>query len=128
MRSMLLAALIPALFSALGRNPGDATAIRERAVSVTAARGWSMVGFPLLDHGRGIVLEVHGRIEIDRAEIVFDDGELKGVELDRRHAYGSGLYSLADFGHDRAVALVRLETRSRSTRSSVRALLTRTAG
>lgn len=87
--------------------------------------GWTTLGFPLHDSGRGVMLEIRGRTEIGPVEIVFENGDLERVEHSAGRTYGRGLYSIAEFDDERRIVLVRFAARARSARASMRVLLLR---
>lgn len=91
------------------------------------SQGWRQLGFPLAEPGHGLMIEVRGRTEFRAVEILFDDGELRRVNLGSGRAYGRGLYELASFERERRVRLVRCQARAKSTRADVRVLLLRDA-
>lgn len=104
--------------------------LADRAAPGTALSrddGWTRVGFPLRDHGRGLGLSVSGQTQIGEVEIVFEDGGIERVQVERARTYGHGLYELARFDGDRDVMLVRFEARARSPRARVQVLLMRDA-
>lgn len=81
-------------------------------------QGWTRVGFEVRDRGLGVYLDVGGRAQFDRAEIVFTDGEM--ASLDLGHVVrGRGLYELMTFEDEREVLCVRLLARARSSLAHV---------
>jgi hypothetical protein len=106
------------------RNSESAPAAPEVA-ALARADGWTTLGFPLRDSGRGILVEIRGRTELGPVEILFEDGALQRVEHSAVHTYGRGLYEIADFGDERRVMLVRFAARARSSRVTMRVLLAR---
>lgn len=114
--SILLAVLLTAWCSG---------ATRAAAEPLERARGWSRLGCPLGESGVGVALAVSGRAQLGRVEILFEDGTIERHELARGHTYRRGLYALASFAGERRVMLVRFETRARSRRADVRAVLMR---
>ncbi|HTO92686.1 MAG TPA: hypothetical protein VMJ70_16260 [Candidatus Sulfotelmatobacter sp.] len=97
------------------RGPGNSERVR-------LDQGRRILEFPVGESALGLFVKVSGRVEFERADIAFADGSLKSVD-----AFGmqrsSGLYSLADFDHDREVSWVRLVLRARSSHARVGVLL-----
>lgn len=56
---------------------------------------------------------LEGRIQVDWAEVVFDDGEVQVVEFPER-SVGRGIYELLDFRNGRRVDSVRMVARASS--------------
>uniref|UniRef100_A0A832HZP8 Uncharacterized protein n=1 Tax=Eiseniibacteriota bacterium TaxID=2212470 RepID=A0A832HZP8_UNCEI len=80
--------------------------------------GWTRLGFEVRDHGLGVYLDVRGRAEFDRAEVVFADGALEALDLGRA-VRGAGVYRLVEFEGEREVLCVRLLARARSPQAHV---------
>jgi hypothetical protein len=91
--------------------PFRAPAPSPEHVRLERDHGWTQVGFDVRDSGIGVYLDVQGRMQFDRAEIVFTDGELERIEL-HGASRGRGLYQLAEFGVEREVLCVRLLARA----------------
>jgi hypothetical protein len=75
--------------------------------------GWRPIGFSVGEPVSGLYLRVWGRVQFDRAEIVFRDGELEVVDL-RQCVRSGGLYVLTEFDARREVMGVRMVVRARS--------------
>ncbi len=73
--------------------------------------GWNDLRFEVGEHTVGVFLEVAGRVEFDRAELEFEDGETETVDLGHRRR-GRGLYELASFDEPRGVREVRVHVRA----------------
>ena len=64
--------------------------------------------------GRQMVLEIPGgRVQLDWAEIVFNDGATQVVDFGEK-TYAPGLYSMVDFAEGRQFAHVRVVARART--------------
>jgi len=87
--------------------------------------GWTTVGFALRDHGQGLYLQVAGKTQIGKVEIVFEDGGLEQIELGGNRIYDRGLYELASFSNERQVLLVRMQARAWSPKARMQVLLRR---
>lgn len=81
--------------------------------TVGLEEGWRPIGFSVGEEVSGLYLRVWGRVEFDRAEIVYADGELQPVDL-RHCVRGGGLYVLTEFDDRREVLGVRMVVRARS--------------
>jgi len=109
----------------IGRpTAGEAT---RGAASLSRDSGWTPLGFPLRDSGLGLLVQLRGRAELGAVEIVFEDGDLRRIDLARTRTYGDGLYELATFESERRVMVVRLAARARSREASLKVLLLREA-
>ena len=75
--------------------------------------GWRPIGFSVGEKVSGLYLRVWGRVQFDRAEIVYADGGLEPVDL-RQCVRGGGLYVLTEFDDRREVLGVRMIVRARS--------------
>lgn len=102
-----------------GRYRGDQGFSREGLVwqeSETIYRDDDWTEFTLDCNARGAKLwfEVdRGRVQVDWAEVVFENGEVQVVEFPER-AMGPGLYSLLDFRDGRRVDSVRMVAKTTS--------------
>ncbi len=76
-----------------------------------AALGWRTLGFATHVSARGCFLRVRGRIEFDRAEVLFADGDLRELAL-RGARRGNGVYELTNWDEPRDVVCVRLRARA----------------
>jgi hypothetical protein len=61
---------------------------------------------------------VGGRVQVDWAEVVFENGECRVVDF-RERSYSPGMYSMADFANGRRVDHVRMVARSRASEARV---------
>lgn len=81
------------------------------SAALRAEYGWNDLRFEVGEHTVGVFLEVAGRVEFDRAALVFEDGETETVDLGHRRR-GRGLYELASFDEPRGVREVRVHARA----------------
>jgi hypothetical protein len=112
----LPASVVTAPFRWIAPKPG--TRIHRDA-------GWTTVGFPLQERGQGLYLEVGGKTQIDRVEIVYEGGDMEQIELGGNRIYDRGLYELRAFPSERQVLLVRMKARAWSSRARMQVLLRR---
>ena len=78
---------------------------------LTRDEGW--VEFTLNSHtaGRSLFLEAIGRIQVDWAEVVFENGEARVLDFHER-TYGPGFFKLLDLPRGRVVDHVRMVARA----------------
>lgn len=81
------------------------------SAALSADSGWNDLRFEVGEHTVGVFLEVAGRVEFDRAALVYEDGETETVDLGHRRR-GRGLYELASFDEPRGVREVRVHARA----------------
>src|SRR5262249_42778448 len=86
--------------------------------SISKRSGLSLLGFDLQERGKIAYLAVSGRGRSARAQILFDDGEMRDIDL-RETTRSTGVYELLDFGADRGVIGVRVQARSVTPRSEI---------
>ncbi|MEO5960117.1 MAG: hypothetical protein ABIZ49_08630 [Opitutaceae bacterium] len=84
---------------------------------------WSEIVFNSDQRGEKLYLEVvEGRVQLDFAEVVFDNGECQVVDFaDKTHR--AGVYSLLDFKDGRKIDHVRLVARAQTDEAKVALLL-----
>jgi len=80
---------------------------------------WTEITFSADSRGRRLWLQmVAGRAEFEWAEVVFDNGETRVVDM-KVWERGPGHYELLDFGESRRVDHVRIVARARSDEARV---------
>jgi hypothetical protein len=89
--------------------------------SLRAQEGWRTIGFAVRERSRGCLLELSGRAEFSRAEVVFADGELRAIELGGARR-GRGIYELARWQEPRDIVCVRMRARACSGDARLRVL------
>ena len=92
-------------------------------VALERSKGWTVAGFPLGQTSYGVYVEVHGRSELGRVELLYDDGSLDRVEPVNGHVYGAGIYELARFDTARHVVLVRMKARAATALARIKILV-----
>jgi hypothetical protein len=110
-------------FAPFRLEPCDAKSDDDAGVSVDSAKGWTVAGFPLGQSSYGVFVQVRGRSELGRVEVLYDDGTLDRVELGGGHVYGSGIYQLTRYDAARHVVLVRMKVRAASALARIQVLL-----
>jgi hypothetical protein len=88
------------------------------ASALNREQGWTFLELPVNEPARALYLEVDGRVQFDSAEIVFQDGDSRPLDL-RDVVRGRGLFQLHDFGGTRQVLAVRLNLRAATARAAV---------
>jgi hypothetical protein len=89
-----------------------------QASPLERARGWTVLELAVAEPARTLYLEVDGRVQFDSAEIVFEEGGSRWLDL-RGVVRGQGLFELLDGAGERVVTTVRLNARAASERASV---------
>lgn len=74
---------------------------------------WTDFSLSVDSRGTALFLEVHGRVQVNFAEVVFENGQAQVVDFGEK-PLKKGLYSLLDFRDGRKVDHVRLIARARS--------------
>jgi hypothetical protein len=78
---------------------------------------WVESSFEVNKEGNRLIMDVAGNLEIQSAQVQFDDGQVQTIEP-RRQGYGNGQYLLLDFGTTRRVQSVQLTGRTDSQREA----------
>jgi hypothetical protein len=86
--------------------------------SISKRSGLCVVGFDLQERGKIAYVAVTGKVKFSRAQVLFDDGEMRDLDL-RETTRSTGMYELLDFGRERGVIAVRLQARSNAARSEI---------
>ena len=85
---------------------------------------WVESNFGVDDRGDALFLQVDGRVELNFADVTFENGDVQVVDFNER-PHGSGVYKLYDFPGVRTVKTVRLVARARSDEATLRLYLNR---
>lgn len=82
---------------------------------------WVETMFPVNEKGRSLVLHVDGRLQVDFAEVVFENGDAQVVDFDNK-TLKNQTCRLLDFKDGRKVSHVRMVARVKSdtARATVR--------
>ena len=105
----------------LGPRP-SATATARMERSLAATEGWTTIGYEVNAPSRSCFVQVLGRAEFDRAEVVFANGDLRTLDL-RGARRGNGVYELTSWEEARDVLGIRMRARARSNKARIRVLL-----
>ena len=112
-----------ALFRAIPGLGGRSPELEDGRL-ITREQGWRVVGFSVNEAVRGLYLEVAGKLEFDRAEVVYQDGALEPIDLKGAERH-DGLFELSSLASPRAILGVRLRARARSSQAQVALRLAR---
>lgn len=105
-------------------RPDPGVPIESDGIVLARTDDYHLVGFEVRDQGLGVYLDVRGKVAFDRAEVVFEDGELQAIDLGGVER-GVGLYELASFDASRPVLGVRMHARAVSRQARLTLLLGR---
>jgi hypothetical protein len=115
--------ILHANFAPAHQADGAGASGSDAGVELERAKGWTVAGFPLGQMSYGVYVQVRGRSELGRVEVLYDDGTLERVEPVSGHVYGAGIYELARFTAARHVALVRMKVRAASALARIKVLV-----
>jgi hypothetical protein len=85
---------------------------------------WAELNFGIDDRGDALFLQVDGRVQLNFADLTFENGDVQVVDFDER-THPSGIYKLYDFPGVRNVKSVRIVARSQSDEATLRLYLNR---
>jgi len=98
--------------------PAADALVWEDSETLSRDDDWTEFTLDCDTRGTRLWFQVMGRVEVDWAEVVFEDGEAEVVDFGAR-TQGPGLYSLLDFRDGRKVDHVRMVARARSDEARV---------
>jgi hypothetical protein len=112
--------LTPVLFAGavVVATPRRDALVWEDGETLISDQDWTEFTLKCDARGTKLWLQIGGRVQVDWAEVVFENGECRVVDF-RERAYGPGMYSLLDFHDGRMVDHVRMVARARSSESRV---------
>ena len=112
--------LTPVLFAGavIAAAPRHDVLVWEDGETLLQDQDWTEFSLKCDTRGTKLWLQVGGRVQVDWAEVVFENGECRVVDF-RERTYGPGVYSLLDFRDGRMVDHVRMIARARSSESRV---------
>ena len=85
---------------------------------------WAELNFGVDDRGDALFLDVDGRVQLNFAELTFENGDAQVIDYNER-VHAKGLYRLYDFPGVRHVKTVRLVARAQSDEATLRLYLNR---
>ncbi len=102
---------------------------RERLVwqdsdTIEKDEDWAELNFGVDDRGDALFLDIDGRVQMNFAELTFENGDVQVVDYDER-AQAKGLYRLYNFPGVRHVKTVRLVARAQSDEATLTMYLNR---
>ena len=105
--------------SAIKSRPARHALVWGEGETLVAKEGWTEFTLICNTRGRRLWLELPaGRVQFDWAEVVFENGETRVVDM-KEWVRGPGLYRLLDLQETRMVDHVRVVSRARSAQSRV---------
>jgi hypothetical protein len=100
-------------------RPAPSAFVWQDSETLFKEDGWAETVFDSNQRGRRLYLEVlSGKVQLDFAEIVFENGDTQVVDFSER-TRDSGFYALLDFADGRRVDHVRLIARAKSKEARV---------
>lgn len=111
--------LAPVVFTAafVSLPPRDLV-VWEDAEVLDRDEDWTEFVLNADSRGRELLLEVRGRVQVEWAEVVFENGDTRVVDF-RARTLKSGVYGLLDFRDGRRVDHVRVVARAKSSEARV---------
>jgi len=85
----------------------------EDSETLSRADDWTELTLGVDDRGTDLYLELVGNVQLNFAEVVFENGATQVVDLGEK-TRGDGIYSLLEFRDGRSVSHARLVARARS--------------
>ena len=90
----------------------------EDSETLSRADDWTELTLNVDDRGTELYLELAGKVQLNFAEVVFENGATQVVDLGEKMR-GEGIYSLLEFREGRSVSHVRMVARARSDQARV---------
>jgi hypothetical protein len=90
----------------------------EDSETLSRPDDWTELTLNVDDRGTQLYLELAGKVQLNFAEVVFENGATQVVDLGEK-TRGDGIYSLLEFRDGRSVSHVRLVARARSDQARV---------
>jgi hypothetical protein len=94
-------------------RPAAADLVWEDAENLTRDEDWTEFTLNADSRGRKLAMHVTGTVQIDFAEVVFDNGEARVVDFANK-TRSAGTYQVLDFADGRKVDHVRMVARART--------------
>lgn len=123
-RVVVGAYLAPVVFTAaVIARPAPDVIVWQDAESFGKDEDWTDVTLNADARGRRMLLEVaEGRVQVDFAEIVFENGDARVVDFNQK-THGVGTYGLLEFADGRKVDHVRVVARAKSDEARLALLM-----
>jgi hypothetical protein len=86
--------------------------------SLMSGEDWTEFTLNVDSTGKRLDLEIEGRVQLDFAEVVFENGETQVVDFAEK-THGSGVYRLFGFNDDRLVDRIRVVALAKSDEAEV---------
>jgi len=93
--------------------PAREMIVWEDSETLSKDEGWTDFTLNVEDRGLRLFLEIAGKAQINFAEVVFDNGDVRVVDFNEK-THGPGIYELLDFKDGRKVDHVRIVARAKT--------------
>ncbi len=104
--------------------PARERLVWEDSETLENDEGWVESNFGVDDRGDAVYLQVSGRAQLNFAEVVYENGDVRVVDFDERE-YRDSIFRLYEIPGVRNVKTVRLVARARSDEAVLRLYLNR---
>jgi hypothetical protein len=99
-------------------RPAPAAIVWEDVENLSEDEDWTEFTLNADSHGRKLAMHVTGTVQLDFAEVVFDNGEARVVDFNNK-TRPEGTYELLDFADGRKVDHVRMVARARTNEARI---------
>jgi len=99
-------------------RPAPAAIVWEDAETLAKDEDWTEFTLDADSRGRKLAMHVTGTVQIDFAEVVFDNGEVRVVDFANKTRQ-AGTYQVLDFADGRKVDHVRMVARARTNEAKI---------
>lgn len=99
-------------------RPAPASIVWEDAEKLSRDDDWTEFTLHADSRGRKLAMHVTGTVQVDFAEVVFDNGEVRVVDFANK-TRATGAYQVLDFADGRKVDHVRMVARARTNEAQI---------
>jgi len=99
-------------------RPAGAAIVWEDAENLTQDEDWTEFTLHADSRGRKLAMHVTGAVQVDFAEVVFDNGEARVVDFANK-TRAAGTYQVLDFADGRKVDHVRMVARAKTNEARI---------
>ncbi|HXI94363.1 MAG TPA: hypothetical protein VNO24_30690 [Blastocatellia bacterium] len=104
--------------------PARERLVWEDSEVIERDEGWVDTNFGIDGPGNALFLDIHGKAELNFAEVTFANGNVQVVDFNER-SHESGIYKLLDFADGRHVKTVRILAKSESDETKLAVYLSK---